>query len=164
MKRYIRLIILLLILSLQASAQTDTTQVEDLPMLSADYYNSESFLNKSFDYELLNKKRALIKKSNDLILLGAILCVGGGMVTSFVGESKGWSMAVSIPVGVVVGAGFLTPFVVWSDHLRTKANNIRVETAYILSLGKHTELGTAFFSSNHNWENGAIGVGLKTTF
>jgi hypothetical protein len=164
MKRYIRLIILLLILSLQASAQTDTTQVEDLPMLSADYYNSESFLNKSFDYELLNKKRALIKKSNDLILLGAILCVGGGMATSFVGESKGWSTAVSIPVGVVVGAAFLLPVTSWSLHLRSKANRIQIETAYVLPMGKHTELGPALFSSQINWRDSAVGVGFETTF
>lgn len=164
MNRYLRIIILLLSMSLQASAQIDTTHVEMLPKLSAEYYNYETFLKKNFDYELINKKRALKRNSNDLLIFGVALATGGYLATSYIGEKNGWSMAVSIPVGVVVGAGFLTPFVVWSDHLRTKANNIRVETAYILSLGKHTELGTAFFSSNHNWENGAIGVGLKTTF
>ena len=164
MNRYLRIIILLLSMSLQASAQIDTTHVEMLPKLSAEYYNYETFLKKNFDYELINKKRALKRNSNDLLIFGVALATGGYLATSYIGEKNGWSMAVSIPVGVVVGAGFLTPFVVWSDHLRTKANNIRVETAYILSLGKHTELGTAFFSSNHNWENSAIGVGLKTTF
>lgn len=164
MKRYLRIIILLLVLSLQTSAQTDTTLVEVLPMLSADYYNSESFLNKSFDYELLNKKRFLIKNSNDLILLGAILCVGGGVATSYVGESKGWSMAVSIPVGVVVGAAFLAPVTFWSFHLRSKANRIQVETAYVLPIGKHTEFGPALISSQNNWRYSAVGIGLKTTF
>ena len=164
MNRYLRIIILLLSMSLQASAQIDTTHVEMLPKLSAEYYNYETFLKKNFDYELINKKRALKRNSNDLFIFGVALATGGYLATSYIGEKNGWSMVVSIPVGIVVGAGFLTPFVVWSDHLRTKANNIRVETAYILSLGKHTELGTAFFSSNHNWENSAIGVGLKTTF
>ena len=164
MRRYIRIIILLLTMSLQVSAQIDTTHVEILPKLSAEYYNNETFLNKNYDYELINKKRALKKNSNDLLIFGMALAVGGYFATSYIGAKNSWSMAVSIPVGTVVSAGLISPFVVWADHLRTKANNIRVETSYILPIGRHIELGSAFFSTNHNWTDGAIGLGFKTTF
>ena len=154
----------MLIAALQVSAQTDTNQKQALPQLTEDYYNGVTFLKQNYNYEAVNKKRALKKRSNDVLILGAICGTAGIIGTSYIAEKNGWSMAVSIPVGIAVCAGVIFPFSAWNGHLTKKANAIQVESAYVLPVGKQTDLGAALFTDRNELGIHAIGIGIKTTF
>ncbi len=164
MTRYILLFFFSLLLPQYVTAQTDSTYQQPLPSLTSNYYNDITFLNQNYNYELLNKKRALKSRSNSILTIGVVAAVGSVMVISFIGEKNGWSTFATISTGTVVAGGIIVPTVIWSNHVRKKANLIQVETAYLLPIGKHSELGTAVFSYGERFEDKAIGIGFKTTF
>ena len=163
MRRCILLLALLLTMVLRASAQNKTSYTQ-LPILSNDYYESVSFLKQNYNYELVNKKRSLVRNSNDIFIAGVIAAVGGGIATGYVCEQNSWSTAVSLPVSIAVAGAIAYPAVAWSNYLRKKADAIQVEMVYVLPIGRQTELGTAIFHDNNNYSWNAIGIGLKTTF
>lgn len=164
MKRYILLSILTLSLALRATAQNNGNNPQQMPALSANYYDGVTFLKQSYNYEQANKKRALKRNSSDIMLAGVVVATLGYTAINYVGEQNGWSMAVTIPVGVAVAGAVIWPTTLWSNHLRKKADAIQVETAYVLPIGGHTELGAAMFRSNNELGLNSIGIGLKTTF
>ena len=164
MTRYIFILLLILILPRYATAQIDSTHQQHLPSLVNSYYNDITFLSQKYNYDLLNKKHALKTKSNNILVAGICIAIGSGIAIGITGEKNGWSTFASVSTGLVVAGGVIVPTVIWSNHLRKKANLIQVETAYLLPIGKHTELGAAFFSSGKQFGNNAIGIGFKTTF
>ena len=164
MRQYILFIALFLLTALRATAQDADKTHQQLPALTADYYDGVTFLKQNYNYELANKKRQLKRISNDVLFGGVILAVMGNLAISYVGAENGWSLAVSIPAGVAVAGAILWPTGLWGDHLRKKADAIEVETAYVLPVGGQTQLGAAVFHNSNEHSLNAIGIGLKTTF
>lgn len=163
MKRYILLAVLLLMAIVSTAAQ-GAVLGDSLPPLTAGYYDGVTFLNQNYNYELSNKKRALRRNSKDILIAGIALYSLGYMATTLVAGANDWSLAVAVPAQIAVGGAILLPAIHWSSHLRKKADAIQVETAYVLPLGEHTELGPAMFRNSNEHSMNAIGIGLKTTF
>ncbi|MBO4906581.1 MAG: hypothetical protein J5486_06050 [Bacteroidaceae bacterium] len=165
MIRFIHLVILLLCLPITASAQTDSTSIcEPLPLLSSEYYSGVSFLKQNYNYELVNKKRSLKTRSSDMYLLSAMMGTGALFAFDFITMDNGWSEAIVIPCSAVVGVAVAAPFFYLGSHFHKKSEAIQVETAYMLPLGRHTDIGPAMFSNYGSHKCEAIGIGFKTSF
>ena len=164
MKRQFLLLIMLFIVALHASAQTNVTVDQTLPLMTEGYYSHVTYLKQDYSYELANKKRALKKHSIDVQLLGFVCAYAGAMVTGFVADENGWSLAISLPVGMAAFAGVYFPFSAWSSHLSKKASAIQVESAYVLPIGNRSDLGAVLFYDKNHPDCHAIGIGLKTSF
>lgn len=145
-----------------ATAQQQNDSI--LPVLTTEYYGGVTFLTKSYNYELQNKKKQLRRTARDIEIMGVGLLLGISYVGGTVTSNIGWSEWVSIPCLTVFGVSALGGLTLWSSHLRKKADAIQVETAYVLPLGEHTELGPAMFRNSNEHSMNAIGIGLKTTF
>lgn len=165
MVRHILLIVMFtLVLPQNAAAQADSTYQQPLPSLTKSYYEGITFLSHNYNYELLNKQRALKSRSNTILTAGIIVAVGSCAAMAFIGEQNHWSTFATVSCGMVVTGAVIVPTMLWSNHLRKKANLIQVETAYFLPIGKHSELGAAVFSKGEQFGDKAIGIGFKTTF
>jgi hypothetical protein len=164
MKRQFLLLIMMLIMALHASAQSDVTVDQTLPLMTENYYSHVTYLKQDYSYELTNKKRALKKRSFDVLMLGVVCGIAGAAGTIYVAEENGWSLAVSLPLEMAVLLGVTYPFSAWSSHLSKKANAIQVESAYVLPIGNHSDLGAVYFYDKNRPNYHAIGIGLKTSF
>ena len=148
-----------------ASAQTDSLEGHSpLPVFSSEYYSNVTFLKQTYNYEVTNKKRALKSRAIDMFILSAMVGTGAMFAFDAVTMSAGWSDAIILPGSVVVLFAAAAPFALWSKHLSKASEAIQVETAYILPLGKQTEVGPAVFSSKDIAHCKAIGLGIKTSF
>lgn len=165
MTRYILSIWFLFFMSLSVFAQTDTTyQQPSLSLLTTDYYHGVTFLNRTYDYELQNKQRSLKQQSVEILVLGIVAAIGTSVGGALVASDHGWSDWAIYPLqtGIIIAVG--APFCIWSNHLRKRANAIQIDTAYLLPMGKSSELGAALFTTDGQLGYRAIGIGFKTTF
>ena len=95
-----------------------------LPRLTEQYYQSQTFLTHSYDYELVNRKRRLQKQASDVNAIGSsltsIVSLFGGMIAS----NAGWKEGVYIPSAVILELGGIWGLSVWSRHIQEKADEI----------------------------------------
>lgn len=159
--------ILMLLVSTAFSQQNTKAQQSDstlLPQLPASYYEQSSFLTHQYNYEILNKQRRLLKTANDIEIMGSSVLLAVSFIGGSIAENKGWSEWVYIPCSVVVSMGNLGLLMMWSSHLRKKANALNVSSAYLLPVGKKSKIGVASFTAHNSPEPRAFGISLKTDF
>lgn len=128
-KRSILILLFLLILLFE-----ENHVFSQKPSLSYEYYTQSSISNRNYDYELLNRKKALESIAADIHRGGLLSSFGVATgVAAVIGISlKEFSLGLSIPLGIVAGGGagvgtyFL--FNYWGEQVYKKSTAIEVSS------------------------------------
>jgi hypothetical protein len=157
----------LLIVATAFAQQETTAQQPDsiiLPQLTASYYEQSTFLTHQYNYEILNKQRRMRRMANDIEVMGSSVILAMSFIGGGIANNAGWSIGVYIPCASVVSLGTMGLLIMWSDHLRKKADALNVSSAYLLPVGKSSKLGVASFAAHETSGPRAFGISLKTNF
>lgn len=136
----------------------------DLPILTEEFYHNVTFLNQQFDYETKNRINRLKMWSREVMTAGFVTMLGVVAVNCVIANKNDWSLWIGIPCATVVSVASMYPFILWSKHLKEKAESISSQTVYLYNINRHLELGATRFTNNHNCSLQAIGIGLKLNF
>jgi len=147
------------------SAKMTLTEVHnDLPLLSTDYYADINSMNRTYDYDLQNKKRMLKMRATEVEVLGGVTAITLYGLLLYFSTTNEWNEWIAIPCGVAVCMTAPYPFFKWAKRLRQKAEAIDVSTAYVLPMNEHVSMGISHFRNKNEQAYNGIGIGIKTTF
>lgn len=108
------------------------TIVKELPILTLDYYNDNTVVNRNYDYELLNRQRLLKSKASDVMILGIITGVAVyTSVSTLIMISSDYDfdalmVVTALATGAAAGYLVFVPFQIWSKKLNLRAQSIEV--------------------------------------
>lgn len=155
-------------LSLHADIHNDASTVvcdsTDLPILSEQFYRNVNFINKTYDYETKNKVERLKMRSREVRVAGFTTFFGVVFVNGALAANNNWSLWIDIPCATVVAMASMYPFVVWSNHLKKKAESLNSQTVYLFNINSHVDMGTVSFTNTQTHSLQAVGIGLKVNF
>lgn len=141
----------------------DSTIVEELPILSANIYESEIEMNRNYEYDIINKRRSLIKLSNDLRIVGVVSMFAIVGIISGIGCTHDWNSWLIIGSSVVGGLGIEWMFNRFASNLRKKADAIVINTVPVANIGSKTHL-LATTISERGMKISGLGLGLQYDF
>ena len=141
----------------------DSVATFELPCLSCDFYNANTIVDRNYDYELLNKKRALEMWSVDVKALCLVSFFGVMLANGILAVNNKWNLWIDIPCATVVGMSTMIPFFIWSRNLKRKADAIEISPT-IGYINNDPYLNTAMLSNSTNVSGLSFGVKLKTSF
>lgn len=136
----------------------------DYPVLTEDFYQNVTFLNQEFDYETKNKINRLNMWSREVMTAGFVTLLGVMFGNAILANKYDWSLWIDIPCASVIGLASMWPFVLWSNHLKEKAESLSSQTVYLYNINCRMDLGATSFTNHHDHSLRAIGVGLKVNF
>ena len=141
---------------------TYSDSLEITEYMKSYYFNS--FLEKQFDYERINKAKKLKRWSKEVSLMGIATCLGITYVSTYLAEKKGWNLWIEIPCVAAVSAAAFIPFYIWSNHLKKKADALNVQSVYIYNIDNNIDLGAVRFTNPLDNSYNAVGFSVKVLF
>lgn len=147
--------------ALTVAVACDSTE---LPILSEQFYRDVNFTNQTFDYETKNKVKRLKMWSREVMTAGYATLLGVGIVNAILAVNNNWSLWIDIPCATAVAVASMYPFIVWSNHLKKKAESLSSQTVYLFNINHRLDLGAVGFTNTQNHSLQAVGIGLKVNF
>ena len=144
-----------------ATSITIVSDSTDLPILSEQFYRDVIFINQTYDYETKNKVKRLKRWSGEVMTAGYATFLGVLFVNGALAINNDWSLWIDIPCAVVVAMASMHPFIVWSNHLKKKAESLSSQTVYLFNINRHLGMGAVSFTNNQMHSLQAVGIGLK---
>jgi hypothetical protein len=132
----------------------------ELPILTEDFYHNVTFLNQDFDYDIINRANRLKMWSREVMTAGYVTLLGVIAVNSVLANNNNWSLWIDIPCATIIGMASMYPFILWSNHLKKKAESLSSQTVYLYN-SHRLNLGATCFSNHHDHSLQAIGIGIK---
>lgn len=150
----------------ESSRQTDTTAINGLPSLSEQYFEDAYTLDRSYEYQLFNKKRRLKMWAVNSATISIALMIGGCVATVELVSTYNWNEAIAIPCGVILS---MTPFIAGlflMRYLFKCANAIDVSALTHVPLNNKVsfDLGAMAFqhkTSCSNYQSAGLGITLS---
>ena len=178
MKHILKLLSLIALLCLQfhTFGQTEGTGVSEtsgqtdaaysLPSLSEQYFEDAYTLDRSYEYQLFNKKRRLKMWAVNTATISIALMIGGGVGTVELTTAYNWKEAIAIPCGVVIS---MTPFIAGlflMRYLWKRADAIDVSALTHVPLNNKVSLGLQAMAFQHttscsNYQSAGFGITLN---
>ena len=106
--------------------KTDSVASLLLPSLSLDFYGTSSIVDRSYNYELFNKKRSLEMWAGEVTSFAVITMLGITFLNAKLASDYDWNLWIDIPCAAVVEIGTIVPFYLWRKNLLRKANAIEI--------------------------------------
>lgn len=125
--------------------QADTLE---LASMTASYYESVSFLDRNYDYELANRKHNLEMWASGMESIAILTMASASVLGGYLCSKYEWKEAVYIPSMVVLEMSVIVPMLFLRKNLMEEAASI--------------ELGPTVFGGPDG-ANG-IGIGLRQRF
>lgn len=147
-----------------ASTVTIVIDSTELPILTDYFYQDANFINHSFDYETKNKVERLKMWSREVDTIGYMTLLGIMFVNAALAANNDWSLWIDIPCVSVVAIASMYPFMVWSKHLKKKAESLSSQTVYLYNINRYVDLGAVSFTNTQTHSLQAVGIGLKVNF
>jgi len=138
--------------------------INNLPQLSKEFYANINSMNRTYDYELQNKKQRLKMRANEIQILGALAFVGTCVTITIIGTTQEWSEWVTVPCSVLGSFAIVPPFTIWAKKTRQKADAIDVSTTYILPMNEDISVGVSHFRNKYEQAYNGWGISVKATF
>lgn len=138
--------------------------INNLPQLSKEFYANINSMNRTYDYELQNKKQRLKMRANEIQILGLLTGLATTVTVTIIGTTQEWSDWITIPCAVLASAASIPPFMIWAKKARQKADAIDVSTTYILPMNEHISVGVSHFRNKYDQAYNGWGIGVKATF
>ena len=148
----------------EATSITIVSDSTDLPILSEQFYRDVNFINQTYDYETKNKVKRLKRWSSEVMTAGYATFLGVIVVNGALAANNDWSLWIDIPCAAVVAVASMYPFIVWSNHLKKKAESLSSQTVYLYNINRHVDLGTVSFTNTQTHSLQAVGIGVKVNF
>lgn len=147
----------------QTQEATDSVSLENLPVLSSQIYDFDIELNRNYEYDVINKRRSLLKLSNDLNIIGFVSMFATAGILIGIGCTHDWNSWLTVGGGIVGGIGIEWIFYKIADNIRKKADAIIINSVPVADISRRTHILAATFSKNGQKISG-IGFGIQYDF
>ena len=144
-----------------ASTVAVVSDSTELPILTEQFYRDVNFINQTYDYETKNKVERLKMWSREVKAMGYATLGGVLIVNAVLANHNDWSYWIDIPCATVVAMASMYPFIVWSNHLKKKAESLCSQTVYLFNITRHLGMGAVGFTNTQTHSVQAVGIGLK---
>lgn len=144
------------------STETDCQYTDSLAFYKS-YFDNSDILVRSYNFELINKKKRLNMWSNEVTIFGFTALFGIISLGSWLGVNNDWSVWVTVPVETVVGIGTLWGFIAWGNNLKKRSDAILVADVPVY-LWKGSRLYASHFTTSFNHKHQGIGLSYHFTF
>lgn len=136
MKRFATVLFFLLFFSaLDVNAQDVQLDTLDLPSLPELFYKDQTFLNKTYDYQLIVKRDQYKRWSRDVLVIGLVTVLSEMAVGGILYDKYNWSGWVYFPCATLVSSATIFPFIKWSRNLSKKADAVSLELSCFPNVG-----------------------------
>lgn len=140
---------------------TDTIEIQSL---TDKFYKETEFVNRTYDYELINRINRLKMMRGEVMTIGFVAGLGVMALNSVMAIEKDWSLWIDIPVATIVSIGIMYPFIKWSLNLSKKAKVLEDEASNLYSYNPTFEVGAVGFSNPRDYTRQSVGIGVKINF
>lgn len=137
--------------------------VADISLIE-DFYANRASLNRSYEYELLNKQRKYLSWSKDIKILGygvTLACLG---VASAFAVTNHWSLSWYLPTATAIGCGIIIGSLKWSQYYQRKAGAIEFLQIATVEINKSLSMAAYTLSGREMVRQPGIGIGLTANF
>lgn len=132
-----------------------------------DFYANQTSMARSYDYELINKKKKFTKWGKDINNLAFGFAMGMGVFCGILADKyhiSHWDLAWYIPsCAAVIGGGFYGLIMLERSYER-KAEAIQVAPVASYEVGGGVSLQALTLSDRNRRENFGLGIGVTAKF
>lgn len=141
------------------NVSNSTVEVEFSSLVN-DFYATSFNWERSFNYELINKKRRLEMRAGEIMTLGWVCGMAVMFVNGYLAVDYEWNLWVDIPCATVLVMGTMGAFFYWSNQVDKKAQAIDINGLASVPVGDKYSFELVSYQFDNNNQHKSLGIGL----